>query len=118
MMKKVLYVDDESINLQLFEINFRKHYQVLTATDGLSGLNILNNNPETSSIISDMKMPGMNGIEFIKQAKAQYPDKKYYILSGYEETDEIRNAIKTGLILKSFSKPFNIKEISSVIDKD
>jgi len=118
MMKKVLYVDDESINLKLFEITFSKYYQVLTANNGLTGLVVLDNNPDTYSVISDMKMPDMNGIDFIKIAKAKYPDKKYYILTGYEETDDIQNAIKTGLILKYFSKPFNIKEISNVIDAD
>jgi two-component system, response regulator, stage 0 sporulation protein F len=117
MMKKVLYIDDELINLQLFEINFGRKYQVFVAIDGSAGLEILNNNPDTSIIISDMKMPEMNGIEFIKIAKAKYPDKKYYVLTGYQITDEIRNAIETGLILKYFSKPFNIKEISNEMDK-
>lgn len=113
---KILYVDDEHINLLLFEANFNTNYEVLIAEDGLSGLNILEANPDTLIIISDMKMPNMNGIEFINRAKKKYPDKKFYILTGFEITEEIQKALESGLILKYFSKPFNINEIESSIN--
>lgn len=112
---KILYVDDEPVNLMLFEINFSKGYEILTAESGFLGLEILKENPETLIIISDMKMPSMNGIEFIKMAKVKYPDKKFYILTGYEITKEIQDALDTGLIMKYFSKPFNVKEIDNEI---
>ena len=70
---KILYVDDEIINLQLFEINFSKNYNVIIADNGFSGLEILENNPDISVVISDMKMPNMNGLEFIKKAKSSNP---------------------------------------------
>ena len=108
---KILYVDDESINLQLFEINFRKKYQVVTALDGIKGLEILEANPEILIVVSDMRMPKMNGIEFIKRAKEKYPDKRFFILTGFEITEEIQSALQSGLILRYFKKPFNIKEI-------
>jgi len=114
---KILYVDDESINLLLFEINFRKKYEVLTADNGIKGLEVLNNNPDVLVVVSDMKMPNMNGIEFIKQAKEKHPDIKYYILTGFEITEEIQEAIKLKLILKYFRKPFNMKEIDTAISE-
>ncbi|MCU4173647.1 response regulator [Carboxylicivirga sp. N1Y90] len=113
---KILYVDDEAINLTLFEINFKQHYDVYTAENGSKGLEILKENPDTLIIVSDMKMPGMNGIEFIKKAKEQFPNKKYFILTGFEINDEITHAIESGLIIKYFRKPFNIKDIQSSID--
>jgi len=109
--KKILYVDDEPINLQLFEINFSKKYTVCTAIDGFSGLKMLDENPDILAVISDMKMPGMNGIEFIEKSNEKYPEKKYFILTGYEITEVISGAIETGLIIKCFSKPFNLEEI-------
>lgn len=112
---KILYVDDEAINLQLFEINFRKKYNVLTAADGINGLEILDQHQDITIVVSDMRMPKMNGMEFIKQAKAKYPDKHYFILTGFEITEEIQNALQDGLILKYFRKPFNITEIDSAI---
>ncbi|MBI9063592.1 MAG: response regulator [Marinilabiliaceae bacterium] len=112
---KILYVDDEEINLQLFEINFQKKYQVITALDGLKGLELLEANPEILIVISDMRMPKMNGIEFIKQAKERFPDKRFFILTGFEITEEIQSALESGLILRYFKKPFNIKEIDSAL---
>ena len=117
MSIKILYVDDEDLNLRLFEINFNRSYDVLLGTNGFEGLELLEKYPDVHIVISDMKMPGMNGIEFIKEAKRRFPDKKFYILTGFEITSEINEALETGLILKYFRKPFNIKEIKSTIDK-
>ncbi len=115
---KFLYVDDESINTKLIEINFSERYEILIANSGNKGLEVLNANPDTSVVLSDMKMPLMNGLEFIRQAKCRFPDKRYYILSGFDITDEIQDALDTGLIEKYFRKPFNRREIESAIDNE
>ena len=60
--KTILYVDDEDVNLMLFELNFKKKFNVLTALNGEKGLEILKDNNNVEVVISDMKMPGMNGI--------------------------------------------------------
>ena len=115
MKEKVLYVDDEPINLQLFEINFEDKYDVITALSGMQGLELLNKHTDMKLVISDMKMPVMNGIEFIKTAKKKHPNLSYFILTGFEITDEIQEAINSHLILRYFRKPFNIREIESAI---
>ncbi len=112
---KILYVDDEFLNLQLFEINLRTKYHVLTAESATKGLEILDNNKDIVVVISDMKMPIMNGLEFIAIAKEKYPSISYYILTGYDITDEIQEALNKGLILKYFRKPFDINEIDRSI---
>ncbi len=113
---KILYVDDESINLQLFKIVFSKKYEVFTAENGLIGLELLANTRNVSIVISDMKMPFMDGIEFIKKSKAQFQDISYFILTGYDITNEIQEALNMGLIVKYFRKPFNKAEIDSEIE--
>lgn len=113
----VLYVDDEPINTKLFAINFKNLFNVLTADSGFNGLDRLKEHPEISVVISDMKMPGMNGIEFISQAKKEFPNIIFFILTGYEITEEIADAIKINLINKYFQKPFNLKEIESSINQ-
>ena len=113
---KILYVDDEPINLQLFEINMEDKFNVLLAEDGNEGLEVLDANNDISIIISDMKMPGMNGIEFLEKVKEKYPDKKCFILTGFEITLEIKEALDSSLILKYFRKPFNMKEIEGTIN--
>jgi two-component system, response regulator, stage 0 sporulation protein F len=114
---KILYVDDELINLQLFRINMGKKYNVLTAENGLKGLEIMSGNEDIAVVISDMKMPKMNGIEFITTAKKQFPKIDYFILTGYEITQEIQDAIDAGIVLKYFRKPFSAIEIDEAIEE-
>ena len=113
---KILYVDDEIVNLQLFKLVFSNKYEVFTAENGLKGLELLDNNHNVSIVISDMKMPIMNGIEFIQKSKAKYQKISYFILTGYEITNEIQEALNLGLIVKYFRKPFNKSEIDSEIE--
>lgn len=114
---KILYVDDELVNLQLFDINFSKKYEVITASDGFKGLEALINQPDILVVFSDMKMPGLSGIEFISKAKGTFPSKNYYLVTGFEITSEIQNALENGLILKYFRKPFSVEELESVIEE-
>lgn len=113
----ILYVDDEPINLHLFKLNLKKQYNIFTALSGKAGLEILKNNPEINVVVSDMKMPEMNGIEFIKIAKSNFPNLYYFILTGFDITDEIKAAIEEKLIIKYFRKPFNINDIKNTINK-
>jgi response regulator RpfG family c-di-GMP phosphodiesterase len=113
----LLYVDDEPINLKLFVINFKNKFNVITADSGFEGLSILKSNPDTNVVISDMKMPGMNGIEFIRIAKKDFPDLPFFILTGFDITDEIAKALQEGLINKYFRKPFNMHEIEISIQE-
>lgn len=111
----ILYVDDEPMNLMLFRANFKNKFNVQTAESGKEGLNQLISNPSTHVVISDMKMPGMNGIEFIKLAKIDFPNISFFILTGFDITDEISEALNDKLIHRYFRKPFNIKEIETAI---
>jgi two-component system, response regulator, stage 0 sporulation protein F len=113
---QVLYVDDEDVNLFLFEQMFKEHFSLKTAISGKSALEVLDTTPEIGIIFSDMRMPVMNGIEFIKKARKRFPNKTYYILTGYSINDEIRGAISEGLISKYFQKPFDVKAIVQEIE--
>jgi two-component system, response regulator, stage 0 sporulation protein F len=112
---KVMYVDDEVMNLQLFKLNFNKKYEIITAESGVSALNLLEKHMDTEIVISDMKMPVMTGLEFIQKAKSKYPNIKFYILTGYDITYEIQEALNTKLILKYFRKPFDFNAIDTAI---
>jgi two-component system, response regulator, stage 0 sporulation protein F len=113
---KILYVDDEIINLKLFGAILGKKYPILTAENGRSGLDILTGDKDIQVVISDMKMPNMNGIEFIALAVKIAPHISFYILTGFEITDQIQNVLDVGMIRKYFRKPFNLNEISAEID--
>lgn len=111
-----LYIDDEPINLMLFEEIFNEKYNVVIAKSGFEGLDILKSNQAINVVISDMKMPALDGLEFIKLARKEYPKIAYFILSGYNLTEEIYEALKSGIISKYLLKPLNIKEIENAIE--
>ena len=113
---QLLYVDDEPINLKIFELTFSSKFKVKTALSGFEGMTILENNPEIKVVVSDMRMPKMDGLEFIRKSKELYPNIIFFILTGYEITDEISDALDNNLINKYFKKPFNIKEIESSVE--
>jgi len=112
----LLYVDDEPLNLLLFEINFKKKYRVITATSGFEGLEKLQGNHDIIIVISDMKMPGMNGLEFITEARKLFHKNAYFILTAFDINNEIQAALDSKLIHRCFSKPFNIQEIDKAIE--
>jgi len=112
---KILYVDDEEPNLYLFKYNFSKYFEVFTANRGSEALEVLNEQHDIKVVISDMKMPLMSGIEFIKKAQETYSSTKYFLLTGFDINDEIKDALNKQLILKCFKKPFNKVEIQTTI---
>lgn len=114
----VLYVDDEDINLFLFERNFQSMYHVLTANSGEAGLRKLAENAnDIIVVISDMRMPGMDGIDFIRKAKEKFQNIAYYVLTAFTFNEEVDQAIAEGLIDKFFTKPFDIPVIKAEIDR-
>ena len=118
-MKKnitILYVDDEEINLTLFEMSFKTIYTVISSISGEEGLLKLNDyKDDIIVVISDMRMPKMNGIEFIKEARKEHFNIAYFILTGFDYNDEIDDALKNNVIQKFFTKPFKIKEIQQAV---
>jgi DNA-binding NtrC family response regulator len=113
----ILYVDDEFTNLLLFEEIFNEWFNVIVVDSGPGALQILENMPEIKVVISDMKMPLMNGIEFISIAKGKYPEKVFYILTGFDINKEISEAIISGIILRYFQKPLQVDEIYYSLSK-
>lgn len=114
---KLLYVDDEKINIMLFDINFKDIFDVLTAESGMQGLDILKSNPDIEFIISDMKMPEMNGLEFILKVKEINSNIPCMILSGYHQTPEIYEALDSGTIVDYVIKPAKSEDLNEIIKK-
>ena len=114
----VLYVDDEDINLFLFQKSFEKHFNIVTATSGEEGLDKLQSHAnDIIVVISDMRMPGMNGVEFIRKAKERFNNIAYYILTAFNFNTEIEEAVNEKLIDKFFTKPFDIAVIRAEVEK-
>jgi response regulator RpfG family c-di-GMP phosphodiesterase len=113
----ILYVDDEEINLFLFKASFQKKYHVITAGSGMEGLELLDQYKDrVIVVISDMNMPQMNGIQFIEAARQEHENLAYFILTGYDYSQEIDQALKSNIVHKFFTKPFVSKEIEAAVE--
>jgi two-component system, NtrC family, sensor kinase len=113
----VLVVDDE-VNVQksLRRLFLDTDYKVLVANSGLEGLAYLDKEP-VHLVISDYRMPEMNGVEFLAKVKAEHPDTVRIILSGFADVEAVVDAINQGAIYKFLAKPWNDQELLSTVKR-
>ncbi|MCP4744605.1 MAG: response regulator [Desulfobacteraceae bacterium] len=105
--RTILCVDDETFILHsLKRLLRREGYKILTASSGMEAIDILKQN-KVHLIISDQRMPEMNGTEFFAHVKEEFPDVLRIILTGYTDVDSITESINKGHIYKFFLKPWN-----------
>ncbi len=117
----ILIVDDEkNIISALKRLLRNENYNILSANSGQEGLDILKSST-VNLIISDQRMPGMSGTEFLSKAMSENADIIRIILSGYTDIDSIAEAINRGHIYKFILKPWNdsslVLEIRQALDQ-
>ena len=105
MAEKLLFVDDEPNILSGIQRQLRKEYEILTAAGGAAGLDVLSAEPDVAVIISDMRMPEMNGAQFLAKARTVRPDAVQMILSGQAELDATIQAVNEGSLFRFLTKP-------------
>ncbi|MCF6281656.1 MAG: response regulator [Candidatus Polarisedimenticolaceae bacterium] len=106
MERTLLLVDDEPNILQSLKRLLRRGgYRILTAESGREGLELLENNT-VQVIVSDARMPGMSGIEFLDKSRERWPDCIRIMLSGYTELESVIQAVNRSAIYKFFTKPW------------
>ena len=111
----ILAVDDEPANLRMLERLLRRRYRVLTATSGEDALEILKRE-DVSLIITDQRMPGLSGIELLRESIRTNPDAMRIILTGYTDPDALIEAINTTRVYKFVSKPWDPVHLKQTIE--
>jgi putative nucleotidyltransferase with HDIG domain len=111
---RILVVDDEPRICQFIkELLERENYQIDTTLSGNEALNLIQK-CDYQLLISDLKMPGMDGFELIKQAKKDRPDMATLMLTGYATVENAILALRFG-VDDYITKPFNIIELKKVV---
>lgn len=113
---KVLYVDDELSNLMVFEETYRRDFEIYTATSAKKGLEVLDNQ-YIDVIITDQKMPGMTGVEFLKVVIQKFPEipPSRIMVSGYSLNSEIQEAFDKCKLYSFIEKPWNSEKFRNSI---
>lgn len=113
---KILFVDDETGVLNAMQRLFHDEtYEVLTTSSGPAALELLQNTGPVKLIISDYRMPGMNGVEFLQQVMQRWPDTRRAILSGFPDSDVLLAALNEGRVHRFLVKPWDNDALKLVV---
>lgn len=114
-LRTLLIVDDDLHTLAALQRMLDDEgYRVLAAAGGHEGLELLAKNP-VQVILSDQRMPGMSGTEFLRRVNVLYPDTVRMVLSGYAELETVVEAVNEGAIYKFFGKPWGVEQLRAQI---
>ncbi len=113
---RILFVDDEKNILRSIErLLLDEPYEVLTATSGEEGLAALEASSPIRIVVSDYRMPGMNGVQFLREVRKRWPETVRIVLSGYADTASVISSINEGHVYKFIAKPWNEDELKITI---
>ncbi|HEX8960873.1 MAG TPA: response regulator, partial [Geobacteraceae bacterium] len=112
---RILCVDDEVNVLRALERSFLdSDYDVITAGSGQEALALLAGTP-VQIVVSDYRMPEMNGVDFLREVRRQWPDTVRIVLSGYADIAAVISAVNEGGIYHFIAKPWNDDDLRVTI---
>lgn len=111
----VLCVDDEPKVLEGLVLNLRRHFRVSTALNGQVGLRIVESDDPPAVVVSDMRMPEMDGAVFLSRVKERAPDVVRVLLTGQADIDSAMAAVNHGQIFRFLTKPCNAQTLIAAI---
>jgi DNA-binding NtrC family response regulator len=111
----ILVVDDEVGPRESLRMILKPLYEVHTASDGQEALRLIQNK-DIDVVTLDLKMPGLSGIDTLKEIKKFKPDIEIIIITGYGTLNNAQEAIRFGAG-DFISKPFNVADVISIVGK-
>lgn len=115
MRERVLFVDDEPNILDSNLRNFRRLYDCHTAQSSAEALDVIDKNNGIDIVVTDLRMPGPNGIELLEHIREQWPDTIRILLTGYADIDIALQAINRGGVYRFLQKPFRSDDLKEVL---
>lgn len=113
--QQILFVDDDRRALDSFTRMLHREFDVETAQSGAQGLAAIHLLGPFALVISDMRMPAMNGAEFLAQVRQLAPNTVRMLLTGYQDLRQAIDAVNDGHIFRYLSKPCDKEEMVAAI---
>lgn len=115
MTSKVLFVDDDPNILAGYQRTLRRQFQIETVDSGQAALDLIDGGKSYAVIVSDMRMPGMDGATLLAEVKERYPSTARLMLSGHAEREAILRALP--VVHRFMVKPCDTNELRAAIDR-
>ncbi len=112
---KILFIDDEPASLTAFKSVFRDYYDIRLASSAEDGYKIMQKE-QIDIVISDQRMPGMTGVEFLHRIRVEFPDTVRMLITGYSDIDAVVQSINGSMISYYFSKPYDESDMRLILD--
>jgi response regulator RpfG family c-di-GMP phosphodiesterase len=116
MADKILFVDDEPSVLDGYKRILYREFDVDTALGGEQGLISIDDHGPYSVVVSDMRMPGMNGAEFLARVRQAAPDTVRILLTGYASLEAATDAVNQGNIFRFLTKPCSKEVLTAAVN--
>jgi len=113
---RVLCVDDEPNIVEALKRQLRRKFDVETALSGTQALEMLESHGPFAVVVSDMRMPHMDGSAFLAAARVRYPDSVRMLLTGYSEVDAAIRAVNDGHVFRFLLKPCPPEILTAAVD--
>lgn len=113
---KILFVDDDPNILSAYTRNLRRRYHLTTAGGGEEGLQLVQAQGPFAVVVSDMRMPGMDGIEFLTHVRNFNPDTVRIMLTGNADMGTAIDAVNQGNIFRFLTKPCEAGDLALALD--
>lgn len=114
---KLLIVDDEVDNLDLLHRTLHRDYHILRATSASEALQLLQQEQDVAVIISDQRMPRMNGTDLLYRVAETHPDTVRIILTAHADVNDLVEAINSSKVFKYLTKPFRRDELLDIVEQ-
>ncbi|MBU8898230.1 hybrid sensor histidine kinase/response regulator [Corallococcus sp. H22C18031201] len=113
----VLYVDDDALNLRVFDANFGQRFRIFRCSSPNEALALLEQRRgEIGVVLSDQRMPGMSGVELLERARTIAPDAKRMLVTAYADMQAVIDAVNRGQVTRYFVKPWDRAELLAALE--
>ncbi|MDD4952329.1 MAG: response regulator, partial [Desulfovibrionaceae bacterium] len=115
MREKILFVDDDPNILNSMRRNLRNKFNLSTSESGEQGLRAIEKEGPFAVVVSDLKMPGMNGIDFLARVRDLSKDTVRVMLTGYAELESAISAVNEGNVFRFLTKPCDMSTLVNTL---
>ncbi|RKG69222.1 hybrid sensor histidine kinase/response regulator [Corallococcus sp. CA054B] len=113
----VLYVDDDALNLRVFDANFGQRFRIFRCSSPNEALALLEQRrSEIGVVLSDQRMPGMTGVELLERARSIAPDARRMLVTAYADMQAVIDAVNRGQVTRYFVKPWDRAELLAALE--